>query len=34
MADLEQSGSWIQDAWSVKLILSLIVTVYLTGTKN
>ena len=34
MTDLEQSGSWIPDAWSVKLILSLIVTFYLTETKN
>ena len=31
---LEQSGSGIPNAWSVKLIFSLIVTFYLTKTEN
>ena len=31
---LEQSGSWIPDALSIKLIFSLIVTFYLTKTEN
>ena len=34
MTNLEQSGSWIPDAWSVKLKFSLIVTFYLTETEN
>ena len=34
MADLEQSGNQIPDAWSVKLIFSLAVTLYLTKTAN
>ena len=34
MANLEQSGSWILDAWSVKLTFSLIVTFYITITEN
>ena len=34
MANLEQSGSRIPDAWSVNLMFSLIVTFYLTKTEN
>ena len=34
VANLEQSGSRIPDAWSVKLTFSLIVTFYLTKTEN
>ena len=34
MANLEQSGSQIPDAWSVKLTFSLTVTFYLTKTDN
>ena len=34
MTNLEQSGSWIPDTWSVKLTFSLIVTFYLTKTEN
>ena len=34
MTNLEQSGSWIPDAWSVKPKFSLIVTFYLTKTEN
>ena len=34
MTNLEQSGSWIPDAWSVKLKFSLIVAFYFTKTKN
>ena len=34
MTNLEQSGSWIPDAWSVKLKFSLIVTFYLTKTED
>ena len=34
IADSEQSESWITDAWSVKLTLSLIATFYLPKTKN
>ena len=34
MANLEQSGSRIPEAQSVKLIFSLIVTFYLTKTEN
>ena len=34
MTNLEQSGSWIPDAWSVKLIFSLIITFYLTKIEN
>ena len=34
MTNLEQSGSWIPDAWSVKLNFSLIVIFYLTKTEN
>ena len=34
MANLEQSGGWIPDAESTKLIFSLIVTFYLTKTEN
>ena len=34
MSSLEQSGSWIPDADSVKLIFSLIVTFYITKTEN
>ena len=34
MANLEQSRSWIQDEWSVKLTFFLIVTVYVTKTEN
>ena len=34
MTDLEQSGRWIPDAWSVKLKFSLMVAFYLTKTKN
>ena len=33
-ANLEQSGSRILDAWSVKFIFSLIVTFYYTKTEN
>ena len=33
-ANLEQSGSWIPDTQSVKLISSLIVAFYLTKTEN
>ena len=34
MVNLEQSGSRIPDAWSVKLKFTLIVTFYLTKTVN
>ena len=34
MANLEQSGSPIPDAWSVTLTFSLIVTFYLRKTEN
>ena len=34
MANLEQSGSWILDTWSVKLTFPLIVTFYLIKTRN
>ena len=34
MTNLEQSISWIPDAWSVKLTFSLIVTFYFTKTEN
>ena len=34
MANFEQSGSWSPDAYSVNLIFLLIVTFYLTKTKN
>ena len=34
MANLEQSGSWILDPQSVKLMFSLIVTFYLTKIEN
>ena len=34
MTNLEQSGGWIPDAWSVKPKFSLIVTFYLTKTEN
>ena len=34
MANLEQSGSRIPDAESVKFIFSLIVTFYITKTEN
>ena len=34
MANLEQSGSNILDAWSAILIFSLIMTLYLTKTEN
>ena len=34
MANLEQSGSWIQDVWSGILACLLIVTFYLTKTEN
>ena len=34
MANLQPSGSLISDAWSIKLIFSLIVTFYLTKTQN
>ena len=34
MASLEQSGSWIPDAYSVKLTFSLTVTFYFTKTEN
>ena len=33
MTNLEQSGSWIPDAWSVKLTFSLTVTFYIIKTK-
>ena len=33
-ANLEQSGSQIRDAWSVKLVFSLIVTFYITKTEK
>ena len=33
MTNLEQSGSWIPDVWSVKVSFSLIVTFYLTKTE-
>ena len=34
LANLEQSGNQIPDAWFVKLMFSLIVTLYLTKTEN
>ena len=34
MADLEQSGSRITEAWFVKVIFSSIVTFYLAKTEN
>ena len=34
MANLEQYGSWIPNAWSVKLAFSLIVTFYLVKTET
>ena len=34
MTNLEQSGGWIPDAWSVKPKFSLVVTFYLTKTEN
>ena len=34
MANLEQSGSRIPDAWSVKLLFPLTVTFYTTKTEN
>ena len=34
MTNLEQSGSRILDAWSVKLTFSLMVTFYITKTEN
>ena len=34
MVNLEQSGSRIYDAWSLKLTFSLIVTFHLTKTEN
>ena len=34
MTNLEQSGSWIPDAWFVKLTFSLIITFYLTKIEN
>ena len=34
LANLEQSGSWIPDAESVKLTFSLTVTFYVTKTEN
>ena len=34
MVNLEQSGSRVPDAWSVKLTFSLIATFYLTKTGN
>ena len=34
MANLEQAGNWIPDAWSVKLLFSLKVTFHLTKTEN
>ena len=34
MANLEQFGNWIPDAWSIKLIFSLTVTFYFTKTEN
>ena len=34
MANLEQSSSWIPDAWSVKLTFPLTVTFYYAKTEN
>ena len=34
ITNLEQSGSWIPDTWSVKNTFSLTVTFYLTKTAN
>ena len=34
MTDLEQSGTWIPDSWSVILTFLLISTFYLTKTEN
>ena len=34
MVYLEQSGSWIPDAWSIKFTFSLTVTFYLRKTEN
>ena len=34
MANLQPSGSWIRDGWSIELTFSLIVTFYLTKPEN
>ena len=34
ISNLDQSLSWISDAWSVKLTFSLTLTFYLTKTEN
>ena len=33
-SNLKTSGSWIPDAWSIKLTFTLIVIFYLTKTEN
>ena len=34
LVNFEQSGSWIPERWSVKVLFSLIVFVYLAKTEN